>query len=236
MFKNIIRKLIYSSKFSSKVVSGLYYKLGRYPNKYLHNSKSVLHIGGNTGQERHLYDYLNLNVAFIEPIPHVFQVLAENLKGYRKQRAYSAFFHNDEGLEFNLKIASNYGSSSSIYDLADHKELWPDVSYVSSCNVVSTTVDNFLDSKVWPFFPDTLILDVQGSELEVLKGAKRTLKYVKWVQVEASNFEAYAGGCLDKDIEVFLEDVGFCKKDKVMVSSDESGQKNYYELIYSKRE
>ena len=53
------------------------------------------------------------------------------------------------------------------------------------------------------------ILDVQGAELLVLKGAKKSLINCNSIQVEVSRVEFYEGGVLWNDLLIFLKEYSF---------------------------
>lgn len=59
-----------------------------------------------------------------------------------------------------------------------------------------------------------MFLDTQGSEYEILEGAKKTLKYVKGLILEYSIVPLYEGQYLLPDIVNFLTKEGFeeCKR------------------------
>ena len=64
--------------------------------------------------------------------------------------------------------------------------------------------DNAIDSDI-----DFMKLNVQGAELEILKGAERTLESVTGLQVEMSFVESYLGRPFFADIDVFLRNHSF---------------------------
>jgi len=47
-------------------------------------------------------------------------------------------------------------------------------------------------------------IDVQGFELEVLRGAKKTLKNIKWIMTEVNRDEVYENCCMVDEIDNFL--------------------------------
>ncbi len=65
------------------------------------------------------------------------------------------------------------------------------------------TIDNLIDEC------DFIKLDVQGAELEVLKGAENTLKNVTGLCLEVSFIEVYENQALFGDIDKFLRERGF---------------------------
>jgi FkbM family methyltransferase len=102
---------------------------GKNPNKYLKNINGVIHIGANTGQERNLYEKYNLNVLWIEPIPKIYEELKKNIKDNKNQKAIKALITDKDNKEYQFNIANNNGASSSILELKEHKDMWPDVFY-----------------------------------------------------------------------------------------------------------
>src|SRR5262249_33208071 len=56
---------------------------------------------------------------------------------------------------------------------------------------------------------DLLKLDVQGFELEVLRGAERSLACIDWIYCEAHFQELYRGGARVEDVFLFLNQRGF---------------------------
>lgn len=172
--------------------------------------RGVIHVGANTGQEREFYDKLNLNVVWIEPIAQIYNQLLENIKPFENQMALNCLITDRDGETITLHISSNNGASSSIFELEGHKNIWPDVHYVNEINMTSATLTTALrcggvDLEKY----DVLVVDTQGSELLVLKGAQQILNNLKYIIVEAANFEAYRGCTNVDEIRTYLEGQGF---------------------------
>ena len=129
--------------------------------------KSLIHVGANEGQERYLYEFLDLEVLWVEPIPHVYSRLMRNIRGIRKQMGVQALLSDKPDQKLMLNISNNCGLSSSIFELAKHKVIWPDVHYVDRIECVTATLDSLL-----PLLPspDALVLDTQGAELGARRG------------------------------------------------------------------
>src|SRR5438067_664706 len=96
------------------------------PNAFLKKCRAVVHVGANYGQEREQYAKYDLAVLWIEPIPEIHKYLVENIKPYKKQRAIRALVTDRDGEVRHLNIASNDGASSSIFEFALHRDIWPD--------------------------------------------------------------------------------------------------------------
>jgi FkbM family methyltransferase len=191
---------------------------------------SLIHVGANEGQERYLYESMGLEVLWVEPIPEVFSVLKRNIRGVRKQRATKALLSDKRGQIVTLNVSSNSGASSSIFELAEHKMIWPDVHYIDRIKCVSTTLDDLLP--LLPF-PGALVVDTQGSELMVLAGGERTLRHVRTVKVEAADFMSYQGACSDVDLIDFLTPRGFRLVERRRFADHPAGG-GYFDLMFSK--
>lgn len=177
---------------------------------FLRDCKGVVHVGANNGRERKQYHRLGLNVLWVEPIPEVFNVLSQNIAKYPKQRAIQALLTDVDGSVVELKIAGNRGNSSTILEPAEHFEVWPDITFDQKMRLIGTRLETmFKKHDIDLSLYDALIIDTQGAELLILKGAQDVLPKFKYVQAEATNFEAYVGGPRVEDIVNFLTPLGF---------------------------
>lgn len=70
------------------------------------------------------------------------------------------------------------------------------------------TLDSFLDSKAMQP-PDLIKADIQGFELEMLKGAPRCLEHAELVLLEVSFHQVYANAPLAHDVVAWMRDRGF---------------------------
>jgi FkbM family methyltransferase len=199
--------------------------------RFLKSCASIVHVGANSGQERELYRYYNLEVTWIEPIPAVFEQLASNIKPYPKQTAIQALLTDRAGETVKLNIANNSGASSSIFDLALHKDIWPEVDYVDHVQLQTETLDRLLERGAFRLPVDAIVLDTQGSELLVLKGAETLLHQTKYIKVEAADFESYKGGATVESIEDFLGGFCFRLERKTQFAAHPSG-KGYFDLLF----
>ncbi|WP_288247117.1 FkbM family methyltransferase [uncultured Prochlorococcus sp.] len=205
---------------------------GKYENDFLKDAKGVIHVGGNLGQERFIYDYFMLKVIWFEPIPKIYKKLKENLEEFPNQISYEKLITNKDGEKYDFYIADNY-ASSSIFKFHLHKSLWPSITQDKKISLKSITLDSFFDeNNIDDFEYDTLIMDTQGSELLVLKGSQKILKNFKYVKTEVSDFESYRGGFQLKDIDNFMKQNDFKPFIKSCFKRHEAG--NYYDILYKK--
>jgi len=80
--------------------------------------------------------------------------------------------------------------------------MFPKVSFSGEEIIEVETLDSFHLPTTFNF----LFLDVQGYELEVLKGASETLKHINWIFLEFSKIELYKEQPLLEDLDVFLKE------------------------------
>jgi FkbM family methyltransferase len=194
----------------------------------------LIHVGANTGQERALYATHGLRVVWVEPIPDVFDTLVKNLADYPTQKAYRYLLTGEDGQEFTLNISNYDGVSSSILPLAQHREMWPDVDYLGQINIVGTTLPAFLRKERLRLADyQALVLDTQGSEMLILKGAVEILGGFRFIQVEVPDFEAYAGCCLLPEMNEFMKSHGFREMHRDKFRSI-PGVGSYYDVIYKR--
>ena len=84
-------------------------------------------------------------------------------------------------------------------------ELFPVENYLEK---KTYTLDSIVEEKKFPY-PDLIKIDVQGSELDILKGSKNVLKHVKYLIVELQHTHYNEGAPLcDSTIE-YLSSIGF---------------------------
>ena len=74
--------------------------------------------------------------------------------------------------------------------------------------VKTMTVDNFVKKKKIHSI-DILKIDIEGSEHDLLKGAKNSLKFCKSLIVEVSTKDIYKGGAIWEDVKNFLTESEF---------------------------
>lgn len=188
-----------------------------YRDPFLKRVSGLIHIGANTGQEREQYARHDLDVVWIEPIPAVFAELKRNLEPFPKQQAFEYLVADKDDEEHVFHIASNHGASSSMLALNLHKEIWPDIDYQESIVLKSTTLATLVEREGLEMSKyQALVVDTQGSELLVLKGASDLLKGFSYIKTEATDFECYTGCCTVAEIEQFLTGHSFreCRRNK----------------------
>jgi FkbM family methyltransferase len=203
---------------------------------FLKQTTGVIHVGANYGQERELYHSCGVRVLWIEPIPEVFKILRANIKNYPGQSAIQGLVTDQDDKEYQFHISNNDGMSSSILDLNRHKDIWPTVAYEKTIVLPSTTLATLLKrERIEPSRYDALVMDTQGSELLVLKGAVSILHNFKFIKTEVPDFESYTDCCQLHDIESFLNGLGYRELSRLKFAERPDGG-SYYDIVYEKHD
>ena len=206
----------------------------RNPQRFLRHVQGVIHVGANAGQERDLYNKHGLAVVWIEPIPEVFRELEANIAALPRQRGIQGLVADVDGQEYAFHVANNHGLSSSIFALKHHRDVWPDVRYEKTIVLKSTTLPSLcerhgIDCREY----QALILDTQGSELLILRGARELLPAFTYIQAEAADFEVYEGCCRIGELSGFLAECGFRERARYCFATRPGGGR-CYDVIYEK--
>lgn len=204
-------------------------------NPMLRHCRRIIHIGANHGQERDTYARYGLEVLWIEALPEVHTQLAQHIAAYPRQSSVCALLTDVDGEDIKFNVTSNNAESSSIYPFKEDGSPWPDVVPVHSVHLRSTRLDSLLHQMgTEPNHYDGAVLDVQGAELRVLKGCGPYLNHWRWVQCEATDFQAYENSCQLSEIESFMDAQGFTLVKKICFSTL-PGIGNSFELFFARR-
>lgn len=170
---------------------------------------TVIDVGAHEGEfasgiksvlpDCHLYSF--------EPQPAQYAVLAKRLRGYRHAHAFNIALGSSTG---NLTLhKSHFTKASSILPMSDlHREAFAWTAGGSDIVVDADTLDNVLPAIAAGRV--LLKIDVQGYELEVLRGAAETLAHVDYVLVETSvGGTLYDGEAKFDDVNTLLAGAGF---------------------------
>jgi hypothetical protein len=89
--------------------------------------------------------------------------------------------------------------------------MWPDLNLrmTHQLELTTTTLDTIMADVDRPERFDHWVIDVQGAELLVLKGAEASLAHCRSMVVEASSIDVYEGGARWSELRAFLEGRGF---------------------------
>ncbi len=183
--------------------------------KNIINSNGILHFGAHRGKEAEVYSWFNKKVLWVEANPIIFNDLIDHLNLYFDQQALNLLL-GDENKKVDFFISNKDASCSSIFDLSKEvKEgnLWNNQK-VKMINKIKLNMIKFDDAvkkyKINLNHFDHWIVDLQGSEIQFLKGAKNSLSFCKSIFIEVSQKNFYEEGSTSwKELKSFLIENGF---------------------------
>ena len=170
--------------------------------RYSLNIKGVIHVGAHYGQEYVDYEDNGIkNIMMFEASSPVYQELVKRMP--TSVKCYKMALGNKTGVATMFTETANEGMSNSLLEPNLHKEQYPDIKFTGEELVGLYRLDNVdFDRAKY----NMLNVDVQGYELEVLKGAEETLKSIDVIYCEVNKDELYKGNPLIEDIDSFLVD------------------------------
>ena len=172
--------------------------------KYKPEITGIIHVGAHYGDEVHSYMQRGVpKVAFFEPLQRNFEILEQNIQSYSDRVSLHKVALGSANGSATMNISSNDAQSSSILNPKVHLEAHPEVSFDGTEIVDLAKLDDY------EYDYNFMVIDVQGYELEVLKGATKTLETVDYLYCEVNQDEVYEGNALIGDIDSFLEDYSF---------------------------
>jgi len=170
--------------------------------------QTVFDIGSNKGQ----FILLVEKLFAIDKDIYSFEPIKEILEKQKK------FFSNKKNISF-FNFALGEKSSKKILYIAKRKD---SSSFLKINNIIKNTdhlveekreieiksLDEFMKNRNLTK-PILVKIDVQGYELEVLKGSRNFLKQIKYIIIEVSENEIYTGQALANNIIKYLNDMNF---------------------------
>ena len=187
--------------------------------KYSIKPKGILHCGASTGQEYEAYKRNGFkNIIWVEAIPSVYEQLAAAVDerfhicvhnqdtDYVREIPINACVSDVDGQEIDFHISNNEGQSSSFLPLGVHKEIHPQVEYVSTIKLKTTRLDSLLGIDFLHLLGvDFINFDLQGAELLALKSMGTLLENINYAYLEVNKRETYVGCALVEEVDEYLK-------------------------------
>jgi FkbM family methyltransferase len=168
----------------------------------------VIHAGAHLGEEASAYAASGVkDVLWIEGNPDLVDRLRANVADYG-HTVVRALLGAESGREVGFNVSNFESMSSSVLELGTHREVHPEVEFVDRQTHRLQTLDEVAEEAGF-IGADFLNLDLQGYELECLKGAERVLEHVRTVYSEVNVDRLYEQGALLPDLDAFLNRHGF---------------------------
>ncbi len=190
------------------------YELTRFPIKQFMNQYRfdvVIDVGANVGQFacelRDEVGYSGRIVSF-EPLSSAFAILNRKVERDPEWHAINVALGSEAGRS-TIHVTGNSASSSLLEMLPKHVEAAPHAAVVSTESVEVRRMDDLFGEIVHDDERALLKIDAQGFELEVLKGASRSLERISGILIELNLGALYAGAPLAEEVMAQLRQSGF---------------------------
>jgi len=168
--------------------------------------KGVFHIGAHIGEEKSWYNAHNVNnVVWFEANPNYENIIKNNVGN--DLVIISAIGNETKKVNFNI---SNNGQSSSVLELGVHKNHHPDVNYIDNIEINMDTIYNLVNKFKLNIESFNFInIDIQGYELEALKGFGNLLHHFDYIYSEVNTADVYVNCSKIEDLDDYLKKFGF---------------------------
>ena len=177
--------------------------------KYVYgcNPSGVLHVGAHLCEEAVMYEKFKwLPCYWVEANQALLAAAKSKLNDLSKNHFfYEGVVWEKSGEKIQFNITNNF-QSSSVFEMGTHRNLYTDVFVNLVEERITTTLDELIP--VESCF-DFINLDIQGAELNAIKGLGSRLANVNWIYTEVNKKKVYKNIYLVKDIDNYLRSYGF---------------------------
>jgi|TARA_B100001057_G_scaffold313779_1_gene313891 FkbM family methyltransferase len=178
--------------------------------KYNIFPKGFIQVGAHIGQEVKIFKNLNneAKIYLFEPQKELFQKLKIKYENDEYVSLYNLALGNSKQKQTMYKDINNDSQSSSILEPKEHLKYHSYIEFEKDHKeiIYVDTLDSFnIDNA------NILCIDVQGYELNVLKGSKKSLNNVEALVVEINRKELYEGCPHVSEIDNFLKDFNYVR-------------------------
>lgn len=175
--------------------------------KHSNEIDGVIHIGAHLGQEVEIYDQYNFSkIIFFEPQKDIFDILVNNTNKYSNVSCFNFALGSKSESRQLYKSYGNDGKSSSLLAPDLHLSVQPSIEFNQDKTIDVKRFDD-LNIQILNF----ITLDVQGFELEVLKGFGQELNKVEFIFTEINTKYLYENNALVGDLDKYLQEYNFSR-------------------------
>lgn len=190
--------------------------------KHSFKPTGILHVGASELNEAQLYKDMGVRtVIWVEALPHEDRRSAKAKEFGHVLFQACPFSDQQEIVEF--QVTSNE-VSSSILPLKRHAEVYPDIFVKKTLTMMTFRADFWFELYGFPEEIDTIVIDVQGAELKVLRGMGKLLDQIQRAFLEVNLKEMYDGCVLKPELDDWMAKAGFVNSEFYPVHDEEWGE------------
>ena len=197
--------------------------------------RTIIDCGANKGQFARAATecFPHASVFSVEPLPDAAKAFRRNL-GKREQvrLIQMALGSEDEPITF---YPNQYSLASSALPMHDNQRIaFPKLTELPPIQVQAGRLDTLLADLIRKG-PTLLKLDLQGFELEALRGATDILDQIDFILLEVSFKEMYQGEPLFNEVRQFLDEAGFHFLRPVETLADHRGEIVQMDALFARK-
>ena len=188
--------------------------------------EGIIHVGANNGEELPWYREMGIyHLVAFEPLDGIFEKLESD---YPSVHCFKLALGNEDNDQKILNIASGDAKGSSVFfpDLT-HPEVTERWKHGQD-RMVGTQVMKMRKFSTWakehPEIDlsnyDTIVMDTQGNEMEVLLGMEEYLQHFKFLSLELSYKPVYFGETSGEEVSDWLDEHGFIRDSPIFSHND----------------
>jgi FkbM family methyltransferase len=173
----------------------------------------------------------DVEIICFEPVPSTYDVMVLNTRRYPKIKPVNLALGSSL-TELPMHVGEFHPANSLLKMTEKHLENWPGTAPSKVVKVPVVPLDYYLEAEgiKGDFF---LKADVQGYEIELLKGAKQSLARCRILQIEVSIVSLYEGTPTLADIWNYITSAGFALLDVVdILKSPHDGTAVSCDLVF----
>ena len=202
---------------------------------FKHDFASVIDVGAHHGQfalfAHHRFPRAQLFC--FEPQPDARQIIRRVFPQPEPMKLFDVALGSDTAAAQAMHVSRADDSSSLLPITERYTTAFPGTDEVTSITVPVTRLDDALAEPA-PARPCLLKIDVQGYELEVLRGGDRVLRDVDEVFVECSFVELYTGQALAGELIAHLWSKGFRLTGVFCIKRDMAGRCLQADILFER--
>ena len=143
----------------------------------------------------------------VEPIPEMYDLLSDRFRGNEKIKLYNNALSGSSKI-VKLYYGSDLNPSGSLNKVDLHNKIFKTL-FDKEVSITSVTVDSIMED-----YPNLMVnllwLDIQGSELEVIKSISQSkLQRIRFIHTEISHLNLYENQPTKNHFFEYMESVGF---------------------------
>lgn len=197
--------------------------------------KGLIHIGAHQAEELSVYKALRLpHVLWVEANPKLAKPLGERIKTHAASRL-AIFAASDTNGTAELNMPLLQPNVASLLPLKEMIRINPDSKQQEKVTVQTKRLDDVLASVGQEDTYNVMVLDIQGAELQALKGAVKTLAHVDAIVTEVNYGALYEGAGLIQMLDTFLLQHGFTRVDTMTTFSNLEGDALYLKKRFTEK-